>query len=260
MIVRDLLFSYAEELTSDNTKVFLENHLKECSKCRSIYQDILEEVEAQRAKESGRDKRFLYKLKRYRYQILGAFLGMLLTIAFIIGLVFYGIWTSRERSSTEIFTNKIQDYGSFEDYHGYSKLSLFPPKDLTAQNGEILEYIYDCSGPKLYQTCQIYLECSYTAEEYAKEVQRLQQIKDDGTGLLALYSPDGYEYPAIYTMKNTDTCNEYVLLLEEEQKIIYIYLQGIVDRRDLHFQEKYLPLDYGQDGMNFEDVESYNIY
>lgn len=260
MIVRDLLPSYVEELTSDNTKAFLEKHMKECSKCRSFYQDLIEEYEEQKALESGRDKRFLYKLKYYRYQVLGAFLGIGLSLGLILLSVFYGILTSREKNDTEVFTSRIADYGKNDDYYGQSELSMFPSKDFVKENGEIMEYIYDCSGQKLYQTCQIYLECMYAQEAYIAEVTRLKQMTNEDTSLPVIYSPDAYEYPAIYAMKNADICNEYALLLEEEQKIIYIYLQGIVDRRDLHFEEKYLPKDYGQNGMNYEDVESYNIY
>ena len=260
MIVRDLLDSYMEDLTGDNTKVFIEKHLKECSKCKDIFHDLLEEQEEQKAIKSGIDKRLFYKLKRYRYQLLGVFLGFILTIVLIFGLVFYVIFANKARNNTEVFTNHIEDYGVLEEYYGYSGLKLFPDKNLMEDSGEILEYVYDCSGTKLHQTCQIYLECEYTVEEFDREKARLQQIKDVETDLSVIYSSDDYEYPAIYAMKNVELCNEYALLLEEEKKIIYIYLQGIVDRRDLHFEENYLPLDYGQDGMIFEEVEGYSIY
>lgn len=53
---------------------------------------------------------------------------------------------------------------------------------------------------------------------------------------------------------------EYALLSEEEYKIIYIYLQGI-DRRELVFEEKYLPKDYGQKGYFMEtEREPFRIY
>ena len=155
----------------------------------------------------------------------------------------------------------VEEYREFEAYSGISKLSLFPTRQQIARaEGDILAYIYECSGPKLYQNCQIYMECRYTEQEYQKEVDRLLQFTYSETGLGVQYSEDGYEYPAVYAIKNVEGCNEYVLFLEEEQKIIYIYLQGTVDRRDLHFDEKYLPLDYGQNGMTFEEVESYSIY
>ena len=43
-------------------------------------------------------------------------------------------------------------------------------------------------------------------------------------------------------------------------KCIYIYLQGI-DRRELVFEEKYLPKDYGQMGHFMEtEREPFRIY
>ncbi len=260
MIVRDLLDSYAEELTGDKTTEFIQQHLKECTKCRDAYQELLEEQEEQRAKESGLDKRFLFKLKRYRYQLMGAFLGVVLTILFIVGALFVSIMVGKEKNNTDVYTNQIDAYGEFKDYYGLSELALFPKKDGMGANVEILSYVYDCSGAKLYQECQIYLECRYDGEGFEKEKSRLQQIENSETGLSVVIDATGYEYPAIYAMKNEESCNEYALLLEEEKKIIYIYLQGSVDRRDLYFDEIYLPYDYGQDGLHFEDVEEYSIY
>lgn len=260
MIVRDLLTSYTEELTGEKTTQFIRQHLQECAKCRDVYQELLEEQEEQKAKESGLDKRFLFKLKRYRYQLFGAFLGVFLTIALIIGLLLWVVWSGKQRNNTDTFTSQAEDYGVFEEYYGLSELSLFPYKEEIEANGEIISYVYDCSGAKLYQECQIYLECRYDAEGFEKEKSRLQQIENSETGFSVVSDTNGYEYPAIYAMKNEESCNEYALLLEEEKKIIYIYLQGSVDRRDLYFDEIYLPYDYGQDGLHFEGVEEYSIY
>ena len=43
--------------------------------------------------------------------------------------------------------------------------------------------------------------------------------------------------------------------------MVYVYLQGCVDRRDLLFSESYLPKEYGQNGFDYEmEVEGYSIY
>lgn len=261
MIIRDLLPSYIEQLTNDTTNSVIDEHLQGCSKCWEAYQEILVVFEEQCQQENGRDRRFWRRLRRYRYQLIGAFVGVILTIALLIGGLQWIIWKINQANYGEAHAETVEQYGEFEDYKGLSKLSLFPTKEQLAKNdGNILEYVYDCSGPKLYQTCQIYLECTYTAEGYQQEVERLRNLKDSETGLAVGFSEDGYEYPAVYGLKNVETCNEYALFLEEEQKIIYIYLQSVIDRRELYFDERYLPCDYGQNGMVFEEVESYSMY
>lgn len=261
MIIRDLLPSYIEQLTGDTTNSVMEQHLQECRKCRDVYQEMLVDYEEQQARESGIDRKFGRRLRRYRYQLIGGFLGVFLTIALLIGGIQWLIWNINRNNYGEAYTEAVEKYGEFKNYRGISKLSLFPTQQqIEESGGNILKYVYDCSGPKLYQTCQIYLECEYTPEGYRKEADRLQDLTYSETGLAVGSSEDGYEYPAVYAIKNVEGCNEYVLFLEEQQKIIYIYLQSLVDRRELYFEEQYLPLDYGQNGMVFEEVESYSIY
>ena len=39
-IVQDLLFGYNDETLKEGSKEFVENHLKECEKCKKIYEEI----------------------------------------------------------------------------------------------------------------------------------------------------------------------------------------------------------------------------
>ena len=41
-IIRDLLPLYAENMVSDDTKVFVEEHLKNCSECRAEHEQMKE--------------------------------------------------------------------------------------------------------------------------------------------------------------------------------------------------------------------------
>ena len=40
-IVQDLLPNYIDGLTNEETNVFIENHLKECSECKKTFENIL---------------------------------------------------------------------------------------------------------------------------------------------------------------------------------------------------------------------------
>jgi hypothetical protein len=103
------------------------------------------------------------------------------------------------------------------------------------------------------------LECSFDREAYQAEKERLVNVFDTDTGHQVMYSEEENYLPCVYAMLY-DEGYEYALFSDEECKIRYIYLQGI-DRRELGFEAKYLPKDYGQSGYDFEtEREPYRIY
>ena len=259
MIVRDLLPSYIEQLINDTSVTVVETHLQECKKCEKVYRELLSQYEEESSMQGKADKRFFRRLRRYRYQMLGGAIGIMLPFAALF--LWYGIrvFQNMYLPNPVTYTEDIADYGEFEDYAGLSELALFPKEEaLEKSRAEIVKYAYECDHNSMYQECQIYLECQYTEKEYLSEKQRLQQIIGQDTNLGTVYTEKDFEYPAVYAMVNH--CNEYALFLEEEHKIIYVYLQGVVDRRELYFNEDYLPLEYGQHGMEFEELEPYSIY
>lgn len=261
MIVRDLLPSYIEQLANGTTVSVIEKHLQECKHCEKVYQELLLQYEQESCKQGKADKRFFRSLRRYRYQMLGGLIGIMIPfVTAAVWLAIVGLKNDLAANAT-VYTDEIADYGKFEEYQGISELALFPKQgESEAFAATIQKYVYECDKNSLFQECQIYLECQYTEEHYIQEVERLQQIAGQDTGLEVIYTEKDFEYPAIYAMINAESCNEYALLMEEENKIIYVYLQATVDRRELYFDEEYLPLEYGQSGMEFENVEPYSIY
>lgn len=259
MIVRDLLPSYIEQLVNDTTVSIVEAHLRECKGCEKRYRELLLEYEEESNNQGKAEKRFFRRLRRYRYQMLGGLIGMLLPFAAVAGWFGFRILQGRFQSTPVVYTEAVTNYGEFKDYKGLSGLALFPGVE-EAEENVIQNYVYECDKHSLYQECQIYLECQYTKEQYQAEKERLQQLVGEDTGRKVVYTEKDFAYPGVYAMINSESCNEYALFLEDEYRIIYVYLQGSVDRRELHFEEKYLPLEYGQHGMEFETVEPYSIY
>ncbi len=64
MIIRDLLPLYHDDLVSDETKEFVENHLKGCEKCREELEKIKSEISISKANEEE-----LAGLKRLKFKI-----------------------------------------------------------------------------------------------------------------------------------------------------------------------------------------------
>ncbi len=260
-IVRDLLPNYMEKLTGDATNAMVEAHLEQCTDCQEYYKKLEKNTMEEQASEREENTRFGRTLQRYRYQLFGGFIGVALTIVLFLLILVSGIRLINRISYEKGHTEDTEAYGLFEGYSGLSKLALFPTdSQLEAYGATVKEYYFDCSGPKLYQNCEIYAECKFDEKAFMQEVRRLKAIKNPETGKTSVYNETEYAFPVVYAMRNAEGCNEYALLCADDFKIIYIYLQGVADRREIHFPEEYLPPDYGQDGMSFEEVEVYTIY
>lgn len=107
-------------------------------------------------------------------------------------------------------------------------------------------------------TCQIYLSCTYDTETYQKEVERLSQINYEMNGAIKSikYEEDIFAYPAYVSMYQWESCYEYALVDAEEQKIVYVFLQGIPEWM-LAFDEEYSPYYINQEGKELEKMTIY---
>ena len=258
-IVADLMELSLDGLTSEESEQLIQEHIQSCRRCNR-YREVLTKRRQERERnEQENDKKIFRALKRWRYELIGLFIGIIAVVAFIVIILFQPF--SGNKDEAEVYPVKehyeqTTDYGK-QDYQGIAGLALFPDSEDIA--GQIAEFYYHCKGNKLYQEYQIYLECTYEKEAYEAEKQRLLQITDKNTERKVGYSEEETSLPCVYAMLY-DEGYEYALLSEEEYKIIYIYLQGI-DRRELVFEEKYLPKDYGQMGHFMEtEREPFRIY
>ena len=82
-IIRDLLPLYAENMVSDDTKVFVEEHLKNCSECRAEHEQMKEPEKLQIMNEAVPLAGIRKKLVKKRIQTIILSVIMALTIAVI---------------------------------------------------------------------------------------------------------------------------------------------------------------------------------
>lgn len=257
-IVADLMTLSLDGLTSEESEQLIQEHIQTCKKCQRYKENLVLERQEKEKNEQENDKKIFRALKRWRYELIGLVLGIFFVVAFIVIILFQPFSGNKDEEVYPVKEHYEQttDYGK-QDYKGIAGLALFPDDEDVI--GQIAEFYYDCKGNKLYQEYQIYLECIYEKESYKVEKQRLLQITDKNTERKVGYSEEEASIPCVYAMLY-DEGYEYALLSEEEGKIIYIYLQGI-DRRELVFEEKYLPKDYGQKGHYMEtEREPFRIY
>lgn len=164
-------------------------------------------------------------------------------------IIAIGIWESHTERD-------VENYAIFDKYCGYGNLWVFPKEiSETATN---VEYYYFDMNTLMDPTCQIYLCCTYDTETYQKEVDRLSQIKYEMNGLTKSiqYEENIFAYPAYVSIYEWESCYEYALVDAEEQKIVYVFMQGI-PKWMIAFDEKYSPYYMSQEGKKFEKMSIY---
>lgn len=116
-IIKDLLPSYVENLTNDETNSFIESHIANCPECKELLENMQKEIEVNSPKKE--EKNFKY-IKRYSKR-----LKIFRNILLIIALIFILIVTRRFIILTDL-SNKAKIAESKTNY--YIKLEYYLDK------------------------------------------------------------------------------------------------------------------------------------
>jgi len=146
-------------------------------------------------------------------------LAAIIVAGIIIGAWFYFMGIPNK-------TNDIENYGKWELIQD-NNLLIFPEnieKKALNYNSYYRDGIFGTSYI-------VYLECGYDEKTYEMEKNRLQEliinVQED---MNLLYSEEGYNYPA-YIAMNVPGDYEYALLVEEEQKIVYVAARKVGEEK-----------------------------
>jgi predicted anti-sigma-YlaC factor YlaD len=118
-IIKDLLPSYIEKLTSDVTNEAVESHIKECKECKQLLEDMKQD-ELKSDEEDQREINYLKKVKHRTWYIAG--IGVLITAVVI---VCFFVWRVFEHGFA-VSPSSIQYNVNLED-------------DILTFSGELLE-------------------------------------------------------------------------------------------------------------------------
>lgn len=117
-IIQDLLPNYIENLTNEETNAFIERHLKECSECRKMFENMQREI---KLNGNMRDKREVKYIKKYsnKMKIL-KFILLIILIVFVIIIGRKAIILKTMQSSIEQYKNKTNFHTTTTTYNGKS--------------------------------------------------------------------------------------------------------------------------------------------
>lgn len=146
-------------------------------------------------------------------------------------------------------------YGDFRECGAYSNFKIFPQTldedmDIKAYFWEYQDYIFD-------PNVQVYLECTYGVDRYAKELERMQAVSEEYEGKVqeVRYDTEHFFYPAYVAIYANNHCYEYALDLGDG-KIAYVFLM-FIHEEDVQFPTEYLPKGYE---IEVQSEDTYNIY
>ncbi len=142
-IVRDLLPLYQDGLLSEESRLDIEEHLKECADCRELYEKIHSDLAEETENTAVQDIDYLKKVKRKNHQKI--ILAAVLTIAAIAGIwaaqVFY---IGKEAKPEDIAWQCFQDDGriyvmmtAVNAADGFRNLNIAPVSADNAGNYDI---------------------------------------------------------------------------------------------------------------------------
>lgn len=147
---------------------------------------------------------------------------------------------------------KTQTTASLNDYlepnvpMSYTEFWLFPTKESLVQC-TVNQYRSDSASTLLFDDVYLLLSCTYSQEQYDRELSRLEDIG-------AVYRDDLFQYPA-YVMIFYYGHYEYALLDTENNTVIYIAAQTTdfegqsPDKALTDFPSKYYPVKLPQEDI-----------
>lgn len=119
-IIQDLLPNYIEKLTNEETNHFIEEHLKECTECQHIFENMQKELKLNTTKRDEREvkymKKFSSKMKFLKFIILAL-------------IIIYVIIVGRRTFIMTSLSEKAKENQAYNNY--YARLYSYQGDTLT---------------------------------------------------------------------------------------------------------------------------------
>ena len=160
-IVQDLLPNYIEKLTNEETNIYIEEHLKECSECQSIYENMKRDVTSDNPK---REKREIKYIKKYSEKL------KVLKVIILVIIAVFAIDTGRKMIIIAELVDKSSSYVDSNNYH--KKVVNYQGtvailSDIYYKDGKKAEFMGENNEVKMYladEKVHIYVEPYKTAQ------------------------------------------------------------------------------------------------
>ncbi len=123
-IVQDILPNYLENLTSNETNEFVEEHIKTCEECTRVLDSMKKDIEVNAKRSSDKEVKYIKKYNRKLKIFRNAFLIIIALFAVRYGTLFgtrlYMVGGSILRTQMAVKANKDNLYRETREYNGSS--------------------------------------------------------------------------------------------------------------------------------------------
>lgn len=214
-IMKDLMPTYIENLATDATKEFVENHVKDCKRCQEALENLKKEKEEKEQKEKQKGKFEISYLKKCNKQ-LETLKTILLIIAIVLGVVWLAILGNFAKCQIE--RGQLEKQGKqnqkmiqeiAEDTNnmiskGNFILTLEKRDNIGKENETVRKYTYKATKDK-------FIEKVFIKEEI-KSIKYLFRDQDNFKGIEenANKEVNLYEGPIWGTQKNIVSCTGFL--------------------------------------------------
>lgn len=191
-IIKDLLPNYVENLVSETTKEYVEQHISNCSECREILDNMKRDKIVEHKEFYNEEQAEIKNIKKYRRKsILTKLMILILIIVVISGA---GIFSKYAHNSSVIFTayNKLQEVKDTENF-------------------------------------KITIE-EHDSSEASGEVHTIKYYYKDGKYKKEMYSSDNTKYSQIYYEEINS--NSYIFIDENTNELINSNANSLMQKSD----------------------------
>lgn len=190
-IIKDLLPSYVEKLTSDVTNEVVESHIAECKECKQLLDDMKQD-EVRSNEEDRKEINYLKKVKHRTWYIAG--IGALITAAIVMGLFIWRIFGHgiAVSPSSIVYNVRMEEnvlkmngvllepsmaytHATFQEHDGVVTISVYEAPKSILNNSNTFEVSYQLEG----NVDTIYFEdlIAYKEEPISKKVAEVYRTK-----------------------------------------------------------------------------------
>ena len=150
--------------------------------------------------------------------------------------------------------SSLSKYGEFYDYRLHDEyLDIFP--EVLKESWNVEEYTFFFSETILSDDPYIYLNITFSEEEYANEIARICETQNEYVG--KPIEDTKHFYHKAYVKSYGGLVTVYALSIPEEYRIVYVYL-GRVYKSLISFPQEYQPKQYEMYGP--PDADEYYAF
>ena len=117
-VIKDLLPTYLDELTSEESNQMIQAHINECNECRATLENMrAPEIDENQIEIEKKEIDFLKKNKEYLEAVLGITIGIAIFIVIVVLIFAFGRYSIKKRNEAKPANiSEIEEYHARTDY------------------------------------------------------------------------------------------------------------------------------------------------